>query len=96
MHNNESSKIYCYLRAGLPVVSESGFPNDHVVEESGLGFVAENGDLERMAALIVEAARRDWDRDRAVRYVLDKHTWDARAETYEHAFARSIILPQPC
>ena len=30
-HNNESSKIYHYLRAGLPVVSEAGFPNDNVV-----------------------------------------------------------------
>jgi len=30
MHNNESTKIYHYLRVGLPVVSEAGFPNDPV------------------------------------------------------------------
>lgn len=82
MHNNESTKIYHYLRAGLPVVSEAGFPNDHVVREARLGFVVENGDPERMAERIAEAAGKTWDREHAVRYILDNHTWDRRAEVY--------------
>jgi glycosyltransferase involved in cell wall biosynthesis len=90
MHNNESSKIYYYLRAGLPVVSESGFPNDNVLEESGHGFVAENGNLEAMADAIVEAARMNWDRERAVRFVLERHTWESRVETYERVFDRHL------
>ncbi len=44
MHNNESTKIYHYLRARLPVVSESGFPTDHVVRESRCGVVVKSGD----------------------------------------------------
>jgi len=87
MHNNESTKIYHYLRAGLPVVSESGFPNDDVVAESGLGFVVESGDLDAMAHAVEEAARRDWNRDAAVRYILARHTWDRRAEVYDRLFA---------
>ncbi len=83
MHNNESSKIYHYLRAGLPVVSEEGFPNDHVVRESGLGFVASNGDMGRMAELIREAVAARWDRERAVGYVLARHTWDVRVRAYQ-------------
>lgn len=83
MHNNESSKIYHYLRAGLPVVSEAGFPNDHVVRESGLGFVVTNGDLEGMARKVEEAARSDWDREAGVRYILEHHTWDRRVEPYD-------------
>jgi hypothetical protein len=83
MHNNESTKIYYYLRAGTPVVSEAGFPNDHVVRDAGLGFVVENGNLECMADRIVEAATIGWDRDSAVRYVLEHHTWDKRAEVYD-------------
>ncbi|GBE01280.1 hypothetical protein BMS3Bbin06_01259 [bacterium BMS3Bbin06] len=82
MHNNESSKIYHYLRAGLPVVSESGFPNDHIVRESRLGFAVENGNMELMAEKIHEAADKDWDRDYAVSYILNNHTWDKRAEVY--------------
>ena len=87
LHNNESTKIYHYLRAGLPVVSEAGFPNDHVVAESGLGFVAENGDMPAMAARIVEAASARWDRAAAVDYILRCHTWDVRAAVYDRLIA---------
>lgn len=82
-HNNESTRIYHYLRAGLPVVSEAGFPNDNVVLESGLGHVVENGALDVMAERILEAAHVSWDRERAIRYILDHHTWEKRAEIYD-------------
>ncbi len=82
MHNNESTKIYHYLRAGLPTVSESGFPNDQVVEESGLGVVVESGRLDLVAAAIGDALDRCWDRDAGRRYVLERHTWDRRCEIY--------------
>ena len=38
--NNESNKIYLIItyRVGLPVVSESGFPNNNIITESKLGF----------------------------------------------------------
>jgi hypothetical protein len=83
MHNNESTKIYHYLRAGLPVVSESGFPNDNVVQESGLGFNVENGNMVAMSEKILEAIDSDWDREKAVQYVLDNHSWDRRVRVYD-------------
>ncbi len=84
MHNNESSKLYYYLRAGLPVVSEEGFPNDHLIPESRLGFLVESGNLELMAQKIVEAAeKQDWDRDYARSYISNHHTWDTRVEVYD-------------
>lgn len=89
-HNNESSKIYHYLRVGLPVVSESGFPNDYVVTESGLGFVVESGNLELMAQKVEEAARKDWNRDHAIKYILDSHTWDKRVEVYDRILREEI------
>lgn len=78
MHNNESTKIYHYLRAGLPVVSESGFPNDNVVSESGLGFIVPAGDMDQLAKKVCEAANRPWDRDLAIRYIMANHTWTRR------------------
>jgi glycosyltransferase involved in cell wall biosynthesis len=93
MHNNESTKIYSYLRAGLPVVSEAGFPNDQVVRESGLGYVVENGRLEEMAERIVAAASAHWDRAAGIRYVLSHHTWRHRAEVYGELLHR--IRPGP-
>jgi glycosyltransferase involved in cell wall biosynthesis len=83
LHNNESSKIYHYLRVGLPVVIESGFPNENIITESKLGFIVENGNLGLMAQKIVEAAHKDWDRDYAIKYILDNHTWEKRAEIYD-------------
>jgi glycosyltransferase involved in cell wall biosynthesis len=82
MHNNESTKIYHYLRAGLPIVSESGFPNDFVVVDSGHGRVVESGDLDTMARVIAEVASLDWDPQPAIDYVRRHHTWDRRCETY--------------
>lgn len=83
MHNNESTKIYHYLRAGLPYVSEGGFPNDYLAGESNLGFVVESGNMELMAEKIVEAAAKDWNRAQAVDYILNRHTWDKRVEVYD-------------
>jgi glycosyltransferase involved in cell wall biosynthesis len=83
MHNNESTKIYHYLRAGLPVVSEAGFPNDHVVTASGLGEVVPNGDMAFMAERVDAAVQREWDREAGVAYVLANHTWDSRAAVYD-------------
>jgi len=83
MHNNESTKIYHYLRAGLPVVSEAGFPNDNVIEEAKLGFVTENGNMELIAQNIIKAAVQDWDREHAIKFILRNHTWDKRVEVYD-------------
>jgi hypothetical protein len=82
-NDNESTKIYHYLRAGLPVVCESGFSNEHLVTEATLGHVAPNGDLGRMAELIVATADPSWDRAAAAEFVLRTHTWDHRAGTYD-------------
>ena len=86
MHNNESTKIYHYIRAGLPVVSESGFPNDDVVRESKLGFVTDNGDMELMAKNIIRAAASEWNKDYAKEYIIKNHSWDKRVEVYDRLF----------
>lgn len=88
MHNNESTKVYHYLRAGLPTVIEEGFPNEYVVTESGLGYVVPSGEIDHMSARIFEASRARWDREAAVRYILANHTWDARMRVYDNVLQR--------
>jgi glycosyltransferase involved in cell wall biosynthesis len=90
LEDNESSKIYHYLHVGLPVVSESGSPNDYVVKESNLGFVVENGKLELMAQKINEAAHKTWNRDYAVNYILKNHAWDKRVEIYDRIITENF------
>jgi glycosyltransferase involved in cell wall biosynthesis len=89
-HNNESTKMYHYLRVGLPVVSEAGFPNDDVVRTSGLGLVVPSGDMQLLAEAVVEAASRSWDRAFGVRFILEHHTWDARAELYDRVIRAAL------
>lgn len=90
MHNNESTKIYHYLRAGLPVVSESGFPNDDLVRETGHGFLVDPGDTEAFVSAVSRAIEADWDREPARRHILHHHTWRARAEIYDELLARKL------
>ncbi len=90
MHNNESTKIYHYLRAGLPYVSENGFPNDYLADASQLGYAVPSGDMPLMAEKIIAAANRSWDRDFAINYILDNHTWDKRAAVYDQLIRKSF------
>jgi hypothetical protein len=82
VQHNESSKIYYYIRAGLPVVSEAPIPNNFLIEQSGLGFIAEYGDDRMMAELIERAVQTEWPRKKAVAYMLEHHTWEKRAAVY--------------
>lgn len=90
MHNNESSKIYHYIRAGLPVVCESGFPNENVVKEARLGYVVENGNLELMARKIVTAIEKNWNRENAIKYIIENHSWDTRVAVYQKTIKESF------
>ena len=82
VQHNESSKIYYYLRAGLPVVSEEPVPNNNVIREANLGFIVEYNDSKTMAERIEEAVHKKWDRQGTIEYMLKYHTWDIRVQRY--------------
>jgi glycosyltransferase involved in cell wall biosynthesis len=89
MHNNESTKIYHYLRAGLPVVSESGFPNDDLITDARCGQLVTPGDPTALQGVVAEVLRRKWDRDSAIDFILRDHTWTRRAEIYDRVVRSS-------
>jgi glycosyltransferase involved in cell wall biosynthesis len=88
VQHNESSKIYYYLRTGLPVVTEVPIPNNDVVTESGCGLIAPYGDDHALADMVEAAAHRVWDRHAAISYVLAHHTWDRRFAVYRDVIRR--------
>jgi hypothetical protein len=92
VQHNESSKIYYYLRTGLPVVSESSIPNNHLIEEANLGLIADYADNQMMADMIEAAVNKKWQREEAIQYVLDNHTWDRRVETYDALIRKEFNL----
>ena len=91
VHNNEASKIYYYLRTGLPVVSEEPIPNNDVIVASGCGLVAPYGDDQALADRVEAAAHRPWDRAAAIEYVLAHHTWEQRFAVYERVIAADLL-----
>ena len=63
----ESSKIYYYLRTALPVVSEAPIPNNHLIKEANLGFIADYEDDQVMAEIIAEAVNQEMAQKRCDR-----------------------------
>ena len=92
VQHNESSKIYYYLRTGLPVVSEAPIPNNHLIRESGLGFIADYTDNQMMAEMIEAGIYQNWQKEEAIQYILKNHTWDKRAEIYDTLIRKEFNL----
>lgn len=85
-NENESTKIYHYLRIGLPTVCESGFPNEGLIASARLGHVVPNGDIDALAEAIELCLHTHWDRQSAIDFILAGHTWLHRARTYDSIF----------
>lgn len=90
MHNNESTKIYHYLRVGLPTVSESGFPNDHLVRDTGHGALVTPGRMDELLDAVFAAASAPADTEAAIDHILAHHTWRRRAEVYDRIIRSEI------
>jgi hypothetical protein len=91
VQDNESSKIYYYLRTGLPVACEAPVPNAWLVSHTGHGAVVEYeaDDVIALAEAAAGLARRPPEADGVVRYVVDHHSWDARAAIYAPVLAEA-------
>lgn len=82
---SELSKIYYYLRGGLPVVTESSVPNRTVAEDLGLGAVAKYGDLDDLVGKTLVALSMTPRQPAIMQHMADRHSWRARARIYDEA-----------
>ncbi len=89
VQDNESSKIYYYLRTGLPVACERSVPNAWLIESTGLGAVVNFGDVEKLADSAAALARMRPRSDGVVQHLIQHHSWDARAALYDRVFAEA-------
>jgi hypothetical protein len=92
MQHNESSKLYYYLRTGLPVVSEAPVPNNFLIDSTGMGYVADYGDDRMLADLVESAIHREWPRRQGIQYVVTHHSWQQRVETYDEVIRAGLAL----
>ena len=87
VQDNESSKIYYYLRSGLPVVCESPVPNAWLVRDTGHGAIVGYDDVETFAAAAADLALRPPPARGVAQFMVESHSWDVRAATYDPIFA---------
>jgi hypothetical protein len=80
---NEISKIYYYLRVGLPTVSEERIPNNDLIETTKFGRIFPYSDYRRAAKLVLKVGSSNRKRDLSdsvIKYMLENHSWDVRAK----------------
>lgn len=95
VQDNESSKIYYYLRTGLPVVCERPVPNAWLIEHSGHGVLTPYDDAEAMAAAAAALAAAPPDGRGVIDWMIAEHSWDARAALYEPLLRAAVAAAPP-
>ncbi|MFQ5653941.1 MAG: glycosyltransferase [Planctomycetota bacterium] len=89
---SEQAKIYYYLRAGLPVVTESTIPTRHLVEESGHGRIVPPNNPEAFAEGVLSALSIPPRQPTVMRQMADLHGWHRRTAVYLRAINQ--LTPQ--
>jgi hypothetical protein len=90
--HNESSKLYYYLRAGLPVVSEAPVPNNFLIHATGMGHIADYDDDQTIVEMVESAVDREWPRQEGIEYVVTHHSWDQRVATYDEVIRAGLAV----
>ena len=90
--DNDVSKIFNYLRGGLPVLSEEQIVNNYLIRQTGLGRIFRFDDMNDLTvqakALIMGPVPTD--KRVVMRFMAEEHSWDKRVETYLELF-RAIL-----
>lgn len=92
VQHNESSKMYYYLRTGLPVVSEAPIPNNSLIKKTNLGFIADYNDNQMIANLAEAAIHKTWEKEESKKYMLKNHTWNRRVRIYDKIIRTELSL----
>jgi glycosyltransferase involved in cell wall biosynthesis len=92
LFDNDISKIWNYLRGGLPVLAEERIINNVLIEKTGLGRVFRFDSPEDMALQALEMLETDYSDRRAgvMNYMAEAHSWEKRVESYLQLFARIL------
>jgi hypothetical protein len=88
VQDNESSKIYYYLRTGLPVVCDKTVPNSWLIEHTGAGILVDYGDDQQFCEAVIHMVHRSPHLEGLPEYMAREHSWDARASLYNGLFSR--------
>jgi len=92
VQDNESSKIYYYLRTGLQVVCERPVPNAWLLETTAMGAIVDYDDVEGLAESAARLASSPPRVEGVGESMVLHHSWDVRARLYDALFAEARTL----
>ncbi|MFH0994216.1 MAG: hypothetical protein V1844_01770 [Pseudomonadota bacterium] len=87
--DNDLSKIYNYLRGGLPVLSEAPVVNNDLIQQTGLGRIFrfdDMADLIANAISLLDNPPTPERRNAVMAFMSTEHSWERRVAVYEHLF----------
>jgi hypothetical protein len=90
--DNDMSKIFSYLRGGLPVLSEEPIINNALIRETGFGLTFQHDNMEDLiekALLLLQNPPLE-KREAVMTFMANEHSWDCRVETYAKLF-RALV-----
>lgn len=86
--DNDLSKIYSYLRGGVPVLSEEGIANNGLVQATGWGELFRYDDVDdAVVRAVALMKRRPCGGEKPVMsYMAREHAWEKRIDQYAALF----------
>ena len=90
--DNDISKIFTYLRGGLPVLSEEPVINNDLVRDTAYGKTFPYGDMDALCLRAAELLENPplARRDAVMEFMASEHSWDRRVDTYVELFHQIV------
>lgn len=89
--DNESSKIYYYLRTALPIVCERPVPNAWLITETDHGTLVDYDDVDALSDAAVKLVAAPPAVNGLPEYMVRHHSWDVRAALYDPVMASAPL-----
>ena len=95
VQDNESSKVYYYLRTALPVVCERPVPNAKLIEQMGCGRLVDLDDMEAMAAACADLIAHPPEARGLPERMVREHSWTGAPPSTTRSWRRPWRNAQP-
>ncbi|MFZ5868810.1 MAG: hypothetical protein ACOYXY_23225 [Thermodesulfobacteriota bacterium] len=86
--DNDISKIFDYLRGGLPVVSEEGILQNQLIARTGFGRIFAHDSADELVSGILEILESPpvASKDQVMVFMAREHSWERRVDEYVKLF----------
>jgi hypothetical protein len=93
--DNDMSKIFSYLRGGLPVLSEEPIVNNMFIRETGFGLTFQYDNIEDLMgkAMLLLRSPLSEKREEVMAFMAKEHSWERRVDAYVKLFHALLNRP---